>query len=356
MKNLIIKITLLSLFSIVLLLSSCSEDNLVQNTTNNIQTRTNPCLSNANNPLINYTPGSVVVNTLSITDPNTGLLTNRQFGIYVPSTFNVEEYYPLVYMFHGKGQTAQRMVTKTTWRELAEAHGLIIAYPQALVHTLISSGPKTRWNTLNVESQAPPGVIFEDDVFFFREMNTSIGETLPIYCDSIYSCGFSNGNTFNKQRLRVEASDIVAALCGAGNIGDTQGAYLPLNSIHRPYFEVCGTTDNNIVDYCVDAGDSIIELPLDPAVIDTTYCMTHRMDSLRLGMELDTVKTVVQGMHANGRLYTDYTYDVSNVGQANVEYKFRVVENLGHKIPSSNNSFHPDYIEKYWNWLSQFCL
>ncbi len=360
MKNLIIKVTYLSLFGLVLFLVSCSqnhitnEDDLKNN--ESVQLRTNPCMSNANDNLLNYTPGSIELNTISFTDPNTGLLSFRKFGIYVPTTYDSLEYYPLVYMFHGKGGSAQNMVTKTTWRELSEAHGLIVAYPQALVHTFSNGTTAKVWNTINAANNAPVGVVFEDDVFFFREMNTFIGDNLPIYCDSIYTCGFSNGNNFNKQRLRVEASDIIAALCGAGTIGESTGVNLPFNSIHRPYFEVCGTKDDVAIDYCVTVGNAITELPLDSAIIDTTFCMIDKMDSLRLGMELDTIRTVTEGVHINGRLYTEYLYDVSTVGQTDVEYKFRVVENLKHKVPSSNNNFHPDYIEKYWTWLRQFCL
>ncbi|MEL6635111.1 MAG: PHB depolymerase family esterase [Bacteroidota bacterium] len=312
-----------------------------------------PCQSPANNPVVNYTPGTTVVNIITVIDPVTGLSSNRKFRLYVPSTYNNEAYYPLVYMFHGRNQNGLRMEERTTWKALAEANGFIVVFPKALRYP-INGQLMSHWNTPALAGQVPPGTALFDDVHFFREMNKAIGQTLRINCSRIYTCGFSNGAHFNKKRLRIEASDIIAATSGAGNIGDA-AIRLPLTGIQRPHFEVCGTRDNLTIDLCTQQGNPLTELPLGPGAINNTPCVRDRMNQLRQGMELEMMNTITTGTHPNGRRFTDITFNTSTVGQ-HTEYKFRMIEDLTHKVPSSNNNFNPDYIAFFWLWLSQWEL
>ncbi len=183
-------------------------------------------------------------------------------------------------------------------------------------------------------------------------MNKAVGQTLRIFCDSIYSCGFSNGSNFTKQRLRIEAPDILAATCGTGNIGD-KTITVPPSGIQRPHFDVCGSADGNAVAYCQSLGEVFIELPMQPAVMAVTPCIYDRIDNLRNGMEMSSASTVSTGIHANGRRFTDVTCNTSLVGQ-NTEFKYRQLKGLTHKVPSSNNGFNPDYIAIFWEWLKRW--
>ena len=312
-----------------------------------IITKSGSCQSSGIAPSANWLPGTTVLDSIYVTDPALGSR-YRYFRVHIPSGYSVANHYPLVYMFHGKGQTSLRMVNKTTWNQEADLNNFIVVYPDAIA----SPAGVTRWKTINA---ATGPVAMEDDVYFFRRLNDTIGERLNVYCDSVYACGFSQGNNFIKQRLRVEANDLLAAMCGSGSIGDLDGVYVPLNGTHRPFFEVCGTIDGPALDHCSNLGVVLSNLHMLPANIDAEPCIIDRIDSLRLGMELDNIRTEVSGTHANGRGYSELIYNTSLVGQT-VEYKFRMVENLSHKTPSTNNSFNPDYYSKFWTWLSQYCL
>ncbi|MFT5290575.1 MAG: hypothetical protein ACI82F_002650 [Planctomycetota bacterium] len=66
---------------------------------------------------MSFTPGMSIPNTFTSTaDPEL-----RKFIIYVPSTYQPQNGpYPVVYMLHGTGQSAQIAKTKTTWNHGAE--------------------------------------------------------------------------------------------------------------------------------------------------------------------------------------------------------------------------------------------
>ncbi len=359
MKKLFVSWSVLFALSLVFLFQSCTKEELPSPVVDDILIEAplamsgQPCRSPANNPIVNYTPGSTVVNIMTVIDPITGLSSNRKFRLYVPSSYNNEVYMPLVYMFHGRNQNGLRMEQKTTWKQLAETYGFVVVFPKALRYD-INGQLMSHWNTPALANQVPTGTPLFDDVHFFREMNKAIGQTLKINCSRIYTCGFSNGANFNKQRLRVEANDIIAATSGAGNIGDVS-IRIPPSGTQRPHFDVCGTKDNFALDFCDRQGTPLVELPLSPAGINSTACVRDRIDVLRQGMQLDLAASVNTGTHANGRQFTDITFNTSTVGQ-NTEYKFRMLDNLTHKVPSSNNNFNPDYIIRFWLWLSQWEL
>lgn len=78
---------------------------------------------------LNFTPGAPRTNTfVSTADPEL-----RKFIVYVPSTYSTQHApYPLVYMFHRTGQSAQIAMNKTTWNHAAEVGEFIAVYPEAL--------------------------------------------------------------------------------------------------------------------------------------------------------------------------------------------------------------------------------
>lgn len=271
----------------------------------------------------------------------------RKFIVYVPPTYDTTgALYPLVLMLHGTSQTANRMVIATTWRTQADNENLIIAYPESESY-LIGGVPKTKWATDGTAMLIDPGQTMADDVKFIREMNKTIASHLFVNCRRVYACGFSNGGSFVKTKLRVETDQMFAATASFGGLG-LRLPYHPVNGNYRPHHEAVGNEDNNKVFNCQFLGETFLKLPRIVDTIVVTPCMWDPINELRRSMELDSVFTYIEQPN-----YTEILFQSSLVGQ-NTEYRLRILRGLGHEIPGPFNGFSPDYIPILWNWMAPY--
>ena len=56
----------------------------------------------------------------------------RQYVLYVPATYDGSESYPVMFNFHGNGDSAQNYFNYVDMTDLADMHGFILVYPQGL--------------------------------------------------------------------------------------------------------------------------------------------------------------------------------------------------------------------------------
>ena len=95
---------------------------------------------------------------ITITEPNTseetGLISktmmydneNREYLIYIPSSYSNDRSTPILFAFHGFGGYNQYFINDADFRNLADQYNFIAVYPQGLV-----CNDGTTWNT------HPPG-------------------------------------------------------------------------------------------------------------------------------------------------------------------------------------------------------
>jgi len=304
---------------------------------------------------LTFTPGASRVNSfVTSVDPEL-----RKFIVYVPSTYSAQHApYPVVYMFHGTGQSAQIAVNNTTWNHAAEIGEFIAVYPEALPYLLLDGTTRAKWRTGAVESYVvdPSELPMANDTQFVREVQNTLIAHLNIDCDRIYASGFSNGGGFVKQELRVDLADIFAATSSAGGIGVSGGVasdYYPSNGFDfRPHFELVGTKDDKKIANCVSAGDLAPGdiLPRMVSAVMATPCMWDPLSLFAEGVGLDASQYAT----VEAPTYTQFLWNTAVLpGPGPTEYRFRILPNMTHEYPSGTN-YPTDYVPIFWMWMRQF--
>jgi len=313
-----------------------------------------PCSFVGASHTLAFTPGATITNTfVTASDPDT-----RRFLIYVPSTYSAQHApYPVVYMHHGTGQTAQNSVNNTTWNHAAEVLEFIAVYPEALPYLLVDGTTRTKWHTDEVEEHVvdPSELPMADDVLFLRELHNTLGANLNIDCHRIYATGFSNGGAFVKTKLHVDLWDVFAATTSAGGIGLGGGTAVenyPTNSVDfRPHFEVVGTLDDKKLDNCIAAGDLQPGDLLPRHVVDVvaTPCMWDPLVLFTESLGLDAAQYATSESQA----FTQFLWSTPVLGAGPREYRFRILPGMTHEYPSGTN-YPTDYVPIFYAWMSQY--
>lgn len=304
---------------------------------------------------VTWTPGVATPNTLVTTaDPDL-----RRFLVRVPSTYSTAHApYPVVFMLHGTGQSAQIALANTTWNQASEMLDFIVVYPEALPYLLLDGTTRTKWHTDEVAASVvdPSELPLADDVVYIRELYNSLAAYLNVDCSRVYATGFSNGGAFVKTKIHVDLGDIFAATTSAGGIGvggGTAAQYQPTNGFDfRPHFEVVGTLDDNKRENCVAAGDLNPGDILPRAVVDVvaTPCM---WDPLLLYTNALGFNPATYSVVENAN-YTQFVWNtIALPGPGLREYRFRILPGMTHEYPSGTN-YAVDYVPIFYGWMRQY--
>ena len=127
----------------------------------------------------------------------------REFIMYVPSSYNGAEELPLMLSFHGYGGTATDFMNWTDMRSLAEEENFILVYPQG---SLLDGSP--HWNSSLPSADNKSSA---DDFGFIEALIEDLSTTYHINSDRIYTSGYSNGAFFS-YALACYRSDLIAAV------------------------------------------------------------------------------------------------------------------------------------------------
>ena len=126
----------------------------------------------------------------------------RQWRIFIPSSYKKGKPTPLVIDFHGSGGAPDRQAMLSEFEQLAELEEFFVISPAAKYYR--KKGGYVTWNVdLNEK-----GV---DDVLFIRELLASISQHYTIDPTRIYSTGFSGGARMSS-RLACDLSNVIAAI------------------------------------------------------------------------------------------------------------------------------------------------
>jgi polyhydroxybutyrate depolymerase len=131
----------------------------------------------------------------------------RRYVRYGPPGLDPAAIVPLVLMLHGRGGSGSIAEWMYDWREQSDAHGFVVAYPDAL-------GDPPTWH-----AGVGLGGRQQDDVDFVRALVEREASARPIDRSRVFVCGHSNGGMM-AYRLAAEASDLFAA---AGVVAGTAG-------------------------------------------------------------------------------------------------------------------------------------
>lgn len=161
----------------------------------------------------------------------------RDYILYVPSSFDSTQPTALVMVFHGGGGKARNAVRMTDFSALADEKGFLVVYPNG-------TGPLEEqvltWNGGTCCGNAMLNNV--DDVGFARAILTDLQTVAAIDLKRVYATGMSNGGIMS-YRLACEAADIFAAI---GSVAGTQNfaPCEPTESVAVVHFH--GTDDQHL--------------------------------------------------------------------------------------------------------------
>ena len=112
---------------------------------------------------------------------------NREFILYVPSSYTSSSKQALVFNFHGYGSNANEQMLYGDLRSQADANGFILVHPEGLDDI----GGTSYWNIGGWSTSV------HDDVKFTENLINLLMDKYSINAERIYSTGMSNGGFFS---------------------------------------------------------------------------------------------------------------------------------------------------------------
>lgn len=290
----------------------------------------------------------------------------REFIVYRPESLSEKEEVPVVYMFHGSGQSGEIFYKNSGWVDQADAGGFMVVFPTALKYHVFNDEKvvngvvkqdvavyQTKWNDYglqNILDPKYPGQELADDVEFTRDMVDFVNENYATDASRLYVTGFSNGGAFTS-RLAVEASNIFAAFAptSAGRIADEVLARTIDNPngsvIPRPVIQVIGSLDPKLTH-----GAGVAEFSTDESATQDGNPIKDDYIANWLSLEGLDDTYAFESVSNSGH----YTYADSIVGADN-QYELYVVGGMKHVYPNGEN-FRFDVTDIYWEFFKQYSL
>lgn len=177
-------------------------------------------------------PGACYSNTNAQTIVHDGL--DREYNLYVPSSYDGLTAVPLMFNFHGFGGSASDYMLEADMRSLAETDTFILVYPQG--SCLDGS---SHWNA------CPPGngnKSNADDFGFVEALMNEISSQHNVDLERVYAAGYSNGGMM-AYGLANYKSELIAAL---GSVSGSMLDCIGPASHPMPIVHLHGTSDGVI--------------------------------------------------------------------------------------------------------------
>tara|TARA_B100001287_G_scaffold9437_1_gene7290 strand:+ start:3267 stop:4493 length:1227 start_codon:yes stop_codon:yes gene_type:complete len=162
----------------------------------------------------------------------------RDYILYIPSSYNPANPVPLVFCFHGYGSSATVNFNYTNFKAIADTAGFILVHPQG---TLLQG--VTHWN---VGGWTLASNI--DDVGFTNALIDSISIDYSINPNKIYSTGMSNGG-YMSFLLACNPESRFAAIASVTGSMTTQTYYGCNPERPTPILQIHGTADGTVPYY-----------------------------------------------------------------------------------------------------------
>jgi polyhydroxybutyrate depolymerase len=112
----------------------------------------------------------------------------RQYLLHLPDGYDANETYPLLLALHGGGGSARHFQESRGFDAVADAHGLIVAYPDGVGRFRFR---RHTWNSGYLDTYSARQNV--DDVSFLHGLLVHLRERYPVNVSRIYMTGHSNG-------------------------------------------------------------------------------------------------------------------------------------------------------------------
>jgi polyhydroxybutyrate depolymerase len=256
----------------------------------------------------------------------------REYILYVPSSYTGDEPAPLVFNFHGYGSNATDQMWYGDFRPIADRRGFLIVHPQGTLFEGV-----THWN---VGGWTAGSTV--DDVGFTEALIDFLSSEYNIDSARVYSTGMSNGG-YMSFLLACQLSERFAAIASVtGSM--TPETFNDCSPQHpTPIMQIHGTSDGS-----VPYGGNVWSKSIDDVIqywVDSNHCNpTPTVTALP-----DTDPT--DGSTVEHIVYYDGDRDV------NVEH-FKVIGG-GHTWPGNpfgggSTNYDIDASEEIWRFFSRY--
>jgi poly(3-hydroxybutyrate) depolymerase len=131
---------------------------------------------------------------------------SRDYRLVVPKSLDPKIPSPLVFAYHGYGDTKESMAEYTQLDKLAEQHKFVLVYPEGRV-----DGQNHYWNVTPSAAR--------HDVEFFDELYDHVTGAYNIDRNRVYLTGISNGAFFINLLASQRATRVAAIASHSGGIG-----------------------------------------------------------------------------------------------------------------------------------------
>lgn len=246
-----------------------------------------------------------------------GLL--RSYLLYVPESYDGSEPVPLVVALHRFSEDGKDMARMTGFNTLAERHGFIVAYPNAVMRCFNGFG----WFD------------YPDDVAFILDTVDEIAHRYWIDPARTYVTGASNGG-FMTYLMACDASDVFAAAAAVMATMPEELAQTPANARKTPILIMHGTEDPIVPYYdsnlLIGRGRPVEVLPI-PETVD--YWVRHN------GCSPSPLRETLQNADPNDQ--TTAIRETYANGRNNAEVVLYTIVGGGHTWPGGIESF-PEFI------------
>lgn len=136
--------------------------------------------------------------------PSAGL--ERTFRLFVPSTWTEGTKSPLVFLWHGLGQTQDEIQANSMLESMVDDKGFILVVPDSQAE----DKPGVEWDQL--------GVGENPDLVFFDDMLTCIDKDYGVDLDRVHSSGLSAGGLWTTYLTMFRSEKIASSVAFSGGL------------------------------------------------------------------------------------------------------------------------------------------
>ena len=244
----------------------------------------------------------------------------REYILYVPQSYS-DQAVPLLFNFHGFGDTAEQYMNYVDMRSLAESEQFILVYPQGSCLNGAS-----HWNPCTTGGDNKSTA---DDLGFVEAMIDNISLNYNIDSERVYASGYSNGGMMVYGLANYKSNLITAVASVSGAMLDCAGTI----SRPVPVIHLHGTSDG-VIPFNGSSEYSSVQSTLD-------YWINFNNTS---------VNPVISTYSDQGISIEHYLY---NDGDDNISVEHYKYVQGGHEW--FNSSFQgQNTSELVWNFLSKY--
>ena len=253
---------------------------------------------------------------------------DREFILYVPSSYEGSSKQPLVFNFHGYGSNANEQMKYGDLRSQADANGFILVHPEGLDDITGTS----YWN------MGGWSISVHDDLEFIDNLINLFIDKYSVNAERIYSTGMSNGGFFSFHLACNLKTSFAAIASVTGSM-----SYDTFNSCSArkptPIMQIHGSIDTVVLYSGVDT-------VMKPVM--------EVMEYWRINNSCDDYLLAVPGiLHGTSSWTETYLFDNCLHGTQNIHL---YVQGAGHIWPGSiyERINDPDSSQRIWDFFSKY--